>query len=41
MLDLIESVSRVGIISPAIIRPKKDGKYEMVAGHRRKYASLK
>lgn len=41
MLNLIESVSRVGIISPAIVRPKKDGKYEMVAGHRRKYASLK
>lgn len=41
MLDLIDSVSRVGIISPAIVRPKKDGKYEMVAGHRRKYASLK
>lgn len=41
MLDLIDSVSRVGIISPAIVRPKEDGKYEMVAGHRRKYASLK
>ena len=40
MLDLIDSVSRVGIISPAIVRPKEDGKYEMVAGHRRKYASL-
>lgn len=39
MLDLIDSVSRVGIISPAIVRPKENGKYEMVAGHRRKYAS--
>lgn len=41
MLDLIDSVARVGIISPAIVRPKEDGKYEMVAGHRRKYASVK
>lgn len=40
MLDLIDSVSRLGIISPAIVRPK-DGKYEMVAGHRRKYACQK
>ena len=41
MLDLIDSVSRVGIISPCIVRPKENGKYEMVAGHRRKYASVK
>lgn len=41
MLDLIDSVSRVGIISPVIVRPKDDGKFEMVAGHRRKYASIK
>lgn len=41
MLDLIDSVSRVGIISPCIVRPKENGKYEMVAGHRRKYASIK
>lgn len=38
-LDLVNSVSRVGIISPAIVRPKENGQYEMVAGHRRKYAS--
>ena len=41
MLDLIDSVSRVGIISPCIVRPTENGKYEMVAGHRRKYASIK
>lgn len=40
MLDLIDSVSRVGIVSPVIVRPK-DGKYEMIAGHRRKYACQK
>lgn len=41
MLDLINSVSRVGIISPCIVRPKENNKYEMIAGHRRKYASIK
>lgn len=41
MLDLIDSVSRVGIISPCIVRPKENNKYEMIAGHRRKYASIK
>lgn len=40
MLDLIDSVSRVGVVSPVIVRPK-DGKYEMIAGHRRKYACQK
>ena len=41
MLDLIDSVARIGVLSPAIIRPKSDGRYEMVAGHRRKFACLK
>ena len=41
MLDLIDSVARIGVLSPAIIRPKSDGRYELVAGHRRKFACLK
>lgn len=41
MLDLIDSVARIGVLSPVIIRPKSDGRYEMVAGHRRKFACLK
>ena len=41
MLDMIESIARVGVLSPAIIRPKSNGRYEMVAGHRRKFACLK
>jgi len=35
MLEMIESVGKHGILVPAIIRPKDDGRYEMVAGHRR------
>lgn len=38
MEQLIESVKARGIITPVILRPKEDGRYEMVAGHRRKRA---
>ena len=41
MLDLIESVARSGVVMPVIVRPVEDGSYQMVAGHRRKYASEK
>lgn len=41
MLELIDSVGRNGILMPAIVRPTEDGKYQMIAGHRRKYASEK
>lgn len=41
MLDLIESVARSGVLMPVIVRPVEDGSYQMVAGHRRKYASEK
>ena len=37
--DLAESIAQHGVLVPAIIRPKEDGRYEMVAGHRRKAAS--
>lgn len=39
LLQLSESIKENGILSPAIIRKKSDGRYEMVAGHRRKKAS--
>ena len=39
MVETIESVGQHGILVPCIVRPKADGRYEMVAGHRRKYAS--
>lgn len=40
MKELIDSVGKSGVISPAIVRPKEDSSYEMIAGHRRKYACL-
>lgn len=39
MLEMADSVKRYGVLVPAIVRPKKDGGYEMIAGHRRKTAS--
>lgn len=39
MLQLIESVGTRGIIVPALVRKKKDGRYEIISGHRRKRAS--
>lgn len=38
MMETVESVKKRGIIFPAIVRKKKDGTYEMVAGHRRRKA---
>ena len=39
MIDLIDSISKNGVFMPVIVRPSEDGNYQMVAGHRRKYAS--
>lgn len=39
MTELSESIAKVGVLMPALVRPKEDGKYEMIAGHRRKFAS--
>lgn len=39
MSDLVDSIKEYGVLVPALVRPKEDGTYEMVAGHRRKYAS--
>lgn len=38
MERLIESIAETGIIAPIIARPTENGKYEIVSGHRRKYA---
>ena len=35
---LTESISSMGILTPAIARPLEDGTYELIAGHRRKHA---
>lgn len=39
MLELVDSVRQFGVLVPGIVRPKVEGGYEMVAGHRRKLAS--
>lgn len=39
MREMVDSIKQHGVLVPAIIRPKEDGRYEMVAGHRRKTAS--
>ena len=39
MEELIESVKAYGVITPAILRKKEDGRYECVSGHRRRKAS--
>lgn len=39
MIELSESITKVGVLMPALVRPKEDGGYEMIAGHRRKFAS--
>ena len=38
MLQLVESVKERGVITPATVRQKEDGRYELVSGHRRKRA---
>lgn len=39
MQKLIESVKENGVLNPVLVRPNKNGKgYEMIAGHRRKFA---
>lgn len=34
----MESIKTYGVLQPAIVRPTKDGDYEILSGHRRKYA---
>ena len=38
---LIDSIGKYGILNPLIVRPLKEGVYEIVSGHRRKYAAEK
>lgn len=38
MAELTESIRKNGLISPVIVRKKDGGKYELISGHRRKYA---
>ena len=38
MQNLIESIKERGVITPAMVRKKEDGRYELISGHRRKRA---
>ena len=39
MRDTVDSIKEYGVLVPAIVRPREEGGYEIVSGHRRKYAS--
>ncbi len=38
MFQLVESIKERGVLTPAVLRPKENGRYEIVSGHRRKRA---
>ena len=38
MEQLVDSVKRIGVMTPATVRQKEDGRYELISGHRRKRA---
>ena len=39
LMDMVESVTRLGVHTPCLARPRKDSGYELLSGHRRKMAS--
>ena len=41
MAETVESISQRGILSPLIARPRAEGGYEIISGHRRQYAAKK
>ncbi len=40
MFELSDSIKENGIMIPCIVRPKENGRYEMISGHRRRHAAL-
>lgn len=38
MQQTVDSIKQYGVLVPAIARPREDGGYELIAGHRRKHA---
>ena len=40
MQSMVDSVLQYGVLVPALVRPMPDGTYQMIAGHRRKMASM-
>ena len=41
LMDMVESVTRLGVHTPCLARPRKDSGYELLSGHRRKMASTR
>ena len=41
MENMVESIKAIGVKVPVLVRPKQNGGYEMVSGHRRNYATKK
>ncbi len=41
MLNLMDSIGKYGVLNPLIVRPVPEGWYEIISGHRRKYAAQK
>ena len=39
MQNTVDSIKEYGVLTPGIVRPREDGSYEIVAGHRRKHGS--
>ena len=39
MLETVESIKERGVLVPVLVRPKNDGNFEIVSGHRRHHAS--
>lgn len=39
MQELQDSIKKYGILNPIIVRPRPEGVYEIISGHRRKYAA--
>lgn len=40
LMDMVESIQRIGVHTPCLARPRADGGYELLSGHRRKLASI-
>lgn len=39
MIELQESIKKYGVLTPLIVRPRSEGFYEIISGHRRKFAA--
>lgn len=39
MIELQDSIKKYGVLNPLIVRPRQEGYYEIISGHRRKYAA--